>query len=101
MPRDQRGQRHEMTSREIQSAIRPLGRSAHTDTFTRDNLPPQHLWPQISLNGFDYPEELNAGVELTDRMVARGFGERVALIGDGRRRTYSEIADWTNRLAHA
>jgi 2-aminobenzoate-CoA ligase len=90
-----------MTSREIQSAIRPLGRSAHTDTFTRDNLPPLHLWPQISLNGFDYPEELNAGVELIDRMVARGFGERVALIGDGRRRTYRELSDWTNRIAHA
>jgi 2-aminobenzoate-CoA ligase len=84
-----------------QSAIRPLGRSAHTDTFTRDNLPPQQLWPQISLNGFDYPEQLNAGVELTDRMVARGFGERVALIGDGRRRTYRELSDWTNRIARA
>jgi 2-aminobenzoate-CoA ligase len=90
-----------MASQVIQPAIRPLGRSAHTDTFTRDNLPPRHLWPQISLNGFDYPEELNAGVELTDRMVARGFGDRVALIGDGRRRTYRELADWTNRIAHA
>ena len=91
-----------MTSQSgAQSAIRPLGRSAHIDTFTRDNLPPQHLWPQISLNGFDYPEQLNAGVELTDRMVARGFGNRIALIGDGRRRTYKELSDWTNRIAHA
>jgi 2-aminobenzoate-CoA ligase len=85
----------------VLSANRPLGRSAHTDTFTRDNLPPQHLWPQISLNGFDYPEQLNAGVELTDGMVARGFGEHIALIGDGRRRTYRELSDWTNRIAHA
>jgi 2-aminobenzoate-CoA ligase len=78
-----------------------LGRSAHLDTFTRDNLPPVGKWPDILLTGFDYPEELNAGVELTDRMVARGFGDHVALIGNGRRRTYKELSDWTNRIAHA
>jgi 2-aminobenzoate-CoA ligase len=78
-----------------------LGRSAHLDTFTRDNLPAAPKWPDILLAGFDYPDELNAGVELTDRMVARGFGDHVALIGNGRRRTYKELSDWTNRIAHA
>jgi 2-aminobenzoate-CoA ligase len=34
-------------------------------------------------------------------MVERGFGDRVALIGNGRRRTYKELSDWSNRLAHA
>ena len=34
-------------------------------------------------------------------MVAKGFGDHVALIGNGRRRTYKELTDWTNRLAHA
>jgi 2-aminobenzoate-CoA ligase len=78
-----------------------LGPSAHVDTFTRDNLPPEDQWPDLLLEGFDYPERLNAAVELTDAMVARGFGDRTALIGNGRRRTYKELADWTNRLAHA
>jgi 2-aminobenzoate-CoA ligase len=78
-----------------------LGPSAHTDTFTRDHLPPPEQWPDFLLDGFDYPERLNAGVELTDRLVARGFGDRTALIGNGRRRTYKELSDWTNRLAHA
>jgi 2-aminobenzoate-CoA ligase len=78
-----------------------LGPSAHVDTFTRDNLPPMEQWPDLLLEGFDYPERLNAAVELTDAMVARGFGDRTALIGNGRRRTYKELADWTNRLAHA
>lgn len=78
-----------------------LGPSAHVDTFTRDNLPPLDQWPDFLLDGFDYPERMNAGVELTDAMVARGFGDRTALIGNGRRRTYKELADWTNRLAHA
>ncbi len=78
-----------------------LGPSAHVDSFTRDNLPPRDLWPDLLLDGFDYPEYLNAAVELTDRMVERGFGDKVALIGNGRQRTYKELADWTNRIAHA
>jgi 2-aminobenzoate-CoA ligase len=34
-------------------------------------------------------------------MVEKGFGDHTALIGNGRRRTYKELSDWTNRLAHA
>ena len=75
--------------------------SAHVDTFARDNLPPPEDWPDLLLDRFDYPDRLNAGVELTDRMVERGFGDHTALIGNGRRRTYKELADWTNRIAHA
>ena len=78
-----------------------MHRSAHTDSFARDNLPPQDAWPDIDLSNFDYGPQLNAAVELTDEMVARGFGDHVALIGNGRRRTYKELTDWTNRLAHA
>ena len=78
-----------------------LGPSAHVDTFTRDNLPPQTDWPVFNLEGFEYPEFLNVAVELTDRMVERGFGDNTALIGNGRRRTYKELTDWSNRLAHA
>jgi 2-aminobenzoate-CoA ligase len=80
-----------------------LSPSAHVDTFSRDNLPPFDQWPDILLNRpeFQYPERLNAAVELTDRMVERGFGDHIALIGNGRRRTYKELTDWSNRLAHA
>ena len=81
----------------------PLAPSAHVDTFARDNLPPFDQWPDLILERpeFQYPERLNIGVELTDRLVERGFGDRVALIGNGRRRTYKELTDWSNRLAHA
>ena len=78
-----------------------LGRSAHIDTFARDNLPPVAAQPDFLLDGFDYPDRLNIGVELTDAMVAKGFGDHTALIGNGRRRTYKELSDWTSRLAHA
>jgi 2-aminobenzoate-CoA ligase len=80
-----------------------LGPSGHVDDFTRRNLPPSELWPELLLDRaeFQYPEYLNAAVELTDRNVEKGFGDQIALIGNGRQRTYKELADWSNRLAHA
>ncbi|MGJ8555901.1 MAG: AMP-binding protein [Sulfitobacter geojensis] len=78
-----------------------LGRSGHVDHFARDNLPDVAAWPDLLLDGFAYPERLNIGVELTDKMVEKGFGDRTALIGNGRRRTYKELSDWTNKLAAA
>ncbi|MGH1578820.1 AMP-binding protein [Planktotalea sp.] len=77
-----------------------LSPSIHTDTFSRDNLPPEAQQPDFLLEGFEYPDHLNAGVELTDAMVEKGFGDNIALIGNGRNRTYKELSDWTNRLAH-
>ena len=77
-----------------------LSYSSHTDTFTRDSLPPIESWPEFLLDGFDYPDFLNVGTELTDAMVEKGFGDNTALIGNGRRRTYKELTDWTNRIAH-
>ena len=77
-----------------------LGQTAHVDTFARDQLPAPELQPDYLLEGFDYPETLNVGFELTDAMVDKGFGDNTALIGNGRQRTYKELTDWTNRLAH-
>jgi 2-aminobenzoate-CoA ligase len=92
--------------RERQSAPKGaanLGPTGHVDTFARDNLPAAELWPDLLIDRpeFEYPEYLNVGVELTDRMVEKGFGDNTALIGNGRRRTYKELTDWSNRLAHA
>src|SRR3954452_5768368 len=80
-----------------------LGPSGHMDDFARRNLPPFSQWPELILDRpeFQYPEYLNAGVELTDRLVEKGFGDNIALIGNGRQRTYKELTDWSNRLAHA
>lgn len=75
--------------------------SAHEDTFARDHLPATQDWPDLMLDGFDYPDRLNAATELTESIVARGFGDRTALIGQDRQRTYRELNDWTNQLAHA
>ena len=80
-----------------------LGPSGHVDDFARRNLPPVEQWPEMLLDRpeFQYPDYLNAAVELTDRIVEQGMGDRIALIGNGRQRTYKELADWSNRLAHA
>ncbi len=80
-----------------------LGPSGHLDDFARRNLPPMKQWPDLLLDRpeFQYPDYLNAAVELTDRIVEKGMGDRIALIGNGRQRTYKELADWSNRLAHA
>src|SRR5579871_1284442 len=86
-------------------SVRPfkLGPSGHVDDFARRNLPPPEQWPDMLLDRpeFQYPDYLNAAVELTDRIVAQGMGDHVALIGNGRLRTYKELQDWSNRLAHA
>src|SRR5258708_11302042 len=88
---------------EMSGGIPKLGPSGHVDDFARRNLPPFHQWPELLLDRpeFQHPEYLNAAVELTDRIVERGLGGRIALIGNGRQRTYKELADWSNRLAHA
>ncbi|MFZ9990443.1 MAG: AMP-binding protein [Burkholderiaceae bacterium] len=78
-----------------------MGISAHADEFTRRNLPPPALWPQFTSGIEAYPDRLNAAVELTDAMVEKGFGDRTALIGQGRARTYSELTLWSNQLANA
>src|SRR5437660_12290314 len=85
------------------SLVHSLGPSGHIDDFARRNLPPSEQWPDLLLDRpeFQYPEYLNAAVELTNRIVERGWGDRIALIGTGRQRTYNELADWSNRLAHA
>ena len=82
---------------------KPLGPTGHVDTFARDNLPAPELWPDFLLDRPEcqYRDWLDVGVELSDRLVEQGFGERVALVGNGRQRTYRELSEWTNQLAHA
>lgn len=77
-----------------------LGPTAHLDTFARDHLPPSDQWPDFLLDHFAYPDHINSGYQLCDALVAKGFGDRTALVGNGRRRTYKELADWSNRIAH-
>ncbi|PLP98871.1 AMP-binding protein [Cupriavidus pauculus] len=79
--------------------------TAHVDTFARDRLPPPDTWPVFQFNDDTrYPARLNAAVELLDRHVAGGNGQRVAVRHerDGRIETvtYAQLAALVNRIAH-
>jgi 2-aminobenzoate-CoA ligase len=83
--------------------------SSHTDTFTRDRLPPKEQWPVFIADRpeLNYPDTLNAATELVDRHVQQGRGERTALHGvtnidphsGGFSWTYAQLQDKVNRIA--
>ncbi|MFE6778695.1 AMP-binding protein [Streptomyces sp. NPDC057702] len=78
--------------------------SAHTDTFTRDHLPPPREWPTLLRDppAPRYPDRLNCAVELLAEVDGRRGADRVALRGgDGQRWTYGELRTRVDQLAHA
>ena len=79
-----------------------LSPSAHEDTFTRDHLPPQSLWPtlEFTLPELQYPERLNAAEVLIDQAVANFGAERTALLApDGSKLTYGALQRQANQVA--
>ena len=78
-----------------------MARSAHVDTFAADNLPPKDQWPEfINLDPLGYPERMNCAVELVDRNVSEGRGDKLAVVGASTRWTYSQLAEKINRIAN-
>lgn len=79
----------------------PTAPTAHLDTFVRDHLPPRGDWPELrfDLAALRYPEHLNCAVELLDRMVAEGHGERVALRTPEAECTYRQLLVRANGIA--
>jgi 2-aminobenzoate-CoA ligase len=77
--------------------------SAHIDTFARDNLPPRAQWPdfRFDLPELQYPERMNCAVELLDRWVAAGHGNRPCLIAPAETLSYAQLAERVNRIANA
>ncbi len=76
--------------------------TAHLDTFARDHLPPRDEWPTFlyDLPELQYPETLNCAAELLDTTVAKGFGNRPAIVTPQRRMTYDELLAEANRIAN-
>jgi 2-aminobenzoate-CoA ligase len=76
--------------------------SAHVDSFTRDHLPPAHLWPafEFTLPELQYPEKLNAASVLIDDTVAKHGPDRPALLTpDGSTWTYGKLQLHANQVA--
>jgi len=76
--------------------------SAHIDTFPRDSLPPADALPEFLFDfpGLNYPDRLNAAVELLDRAVARGDGARPCIITPSETLTYGQLQERVNRIAN-
>jgi 2-aminobenzoate-CoA ligase len=76
--------------------------SAHLDSFARDNLPPRAQWPDFAfdLPELNYPERMNCAVELLDRWVAGGHGDRPCLIAPAETLSYAQLAERVNRIAN-
>lgn len=83
--------------------LHPTG---HVDGFARAQLPPAEQWPVITLDGvYAVPPRMNAAVELLDRAIGEGHGERVALVvpdgtGGWEETTYAQLATQVDALAH-
>jgi len=80
----------------------PLSPSAHVDSFCRDRLPPEHLWPELifELPELEYPDRLNAATVLLDGAVARWGADRRCVLSPKQSWTYGELLANANRVAH-
>jgi 2-aminobenzoate-CoA ligase len=77
-------------------------KTAHVDTFARDNLPPRDQWPEFrfDLPELQYPERLNCATLLLDDMVQAGHGERIAIRAPDGECTYAQLLAQANRIAN-
>jgi 2-aminobenzoate-CoA ligase len=75
--------------------------TSHLDTFVRDRLPPPEAQPLylFDLEDVCYPEALNAGVELIDKAIGRGWGSRRAVLSEGGDWSYARLKDVSDRYA--
>ena len=91
-----------MTSAQPPAPQAALSPSSHVDGFARDHLPPPDEWPEFlfELPALRYPERINCAAELLDAALARGWGERMALVGTRERLTYAQLAARVDRIAH-
>jgi len=76
--------------------------SAHLDSFARDNLPPRAQWPDFlfGLPELNYPDRINCAVELLDRRIEAGDGDRPCLISPSENLSYAQLAERVNRIAN-
>ena len=80
-----------------------MAESAHVDTFCRDNLPGPEHFPDLDLSGLPelaYPPRLNCAVELLDKAIEKGWGDRTLFYFHNGRWTYRQLLETANRIAH-
>ena len=55
----------------------------------------------ISMSALEFPERLNAAVELVDKHVARGRGQHTAIVCGNQRISCRQLAEKLNRAGNA
>ncbi|HEX7880075.1 MAG TPA: AMP-binding protein [Candidatus Eisenbacteria bacterium] len=78
--------------------------TAFIDTFALDHLPPAEMQPEFDLAAVPHlagRPRLNAATEFLDGAVARGWGERRALVTDGETWSYARLLAESNRIGCA
>jgi 2-aminobenzoate-CoA ligase len=66
-------------------------------------LPPREMWGEriYITSDFQYSELLNAAVELLDKNIERGFGNRPAVFYKDKQFTYSELGEMVGKMGNA
>ena len=75
-------------------------KSAHIDTFAKENLPDLSLWPELILDHptVIYPEQLNACQELLEKTIEKVGESKLALIAADGNFTYSQLLKLVNQI---
>jgi 2-aminobenzoate-CoA ligase len=76
--------------------------SSYLDSFTSDGLPSRDQWPTFirDLPAVQYPDRINASVELLDSSIKLVGRDKTAVIADDGVWTYGELLDDVCRTAH-
>ncbi len=66
-------------------------------------LPPKELWGErvYASQDFDYPESLNAAIELLDKNLVKGFGSRPAVFYKDTVLTYDQLSERVGKMCNA
>ena len=79
-----------------------MAKSAHIDTFAKDNLPDPSLWPELVLDHptATYPERLNASYELLERTIELVGSSKLAIVADDGSYSYGQLLELVNKISH-
>ena len=79
-----------------------MTRTAHLDSFARDNMPPREQWPEFrfDLPELRYPARMNCASVLLDDMVRAGHGHRIAIRAPDGECSYAQLLAQANRIAN-
>jgi 2-aminobenzoate-CoA ligase len=77
-----------------------MSKSAQTDRFVHDRLPPRAQWPELRYERpeFQFPPQCNLVEELLDKAPAKGWGDRPLLRSSKITLSYADVRDRVDRI---